>query len=80
MAVTYRAKCGHEQFKPELGKDFTEADMHDDDKGWCLACGRINEGVEPNARRGKCEHCEAPKVYGLGELALMGLIVVPEGA
>lgn len=35
-----------------------------DNPGMCLACGHEAEGVEPDARRHKCEACGEPKVYG----------------
>jgi hypothetical protein len=69
----YKAKCGAEQFKPELGKDVEEADF-DDNVGWCLACGNTQEGAEPDAVRYTCDTCDMPKVYGLAELALRGLV------
>ena len=70
---TYTAKNGATQFKPELGFDISEEDF-DDDVGWCLACGEVQEGCEPDARKYACEGCGAAKVYGLYELALMGLV------
>lgn len=72
MSVEYKARNGQTQFKPELGKDVSEADF--DDLGWCLACGETVDGVEPDARKYECEGCGQHKVYGLAELALMGLV------
>lgn len=71
--IEYKAKGGATQFKPQLGVDISEADF-DDNVGWCLACGETQYGCEPDARKYKCEGCEQPKVYGLAELALMGLV------
>ena len=71
--IEYKAKNGAVQFKPELGKDIHE-EHFDDNIGWCLACGEMAEGVEPDATRYECEGCGARKVYGLAELALMGLV------
>lgn len=45
-----------------------------DNPGFCLACGAEAEGVEPDARRYKCEVCSARQVYGADELLIM---VVP---
>jgi len=43
--------------------------------GFCLDCGIDVEGVEPDARRYRCEACDSPNgVYGLEELLLMNLI------
>ena len=42
--------------------------------GICIACGHEQEGVEPDARKYKCESCGQPKVYGAEELMLeMGM-------
>jgi hypothetical protein len=45
-----------------------------EDPGFCLACGELAYGVEPDARRYECECCEARAVYGLEELLVMGLV------
>lgn len=71
--IEYRNRAGAVQLKPELGLDLTEEDF-EDNKGWCLACGNLQGGVEPDARRYTCEECGAEKVYGLAELALMRLV------
>ena len=39
--------------------------------GFCLACGEEAEGVQPDARRYKCEACGEKAVYGAEELLLM---------
>jgi hypothetical protein len=39
--------------------------------GFCIACGRMADGVEPDARRYDCDYCEKPKVYGAEELLFM---------
>jgi hypothetical protein len=39
--------------------------------GFCLACGEEAEGVQPDARRHKCEACGEKAVYGAEELLLM---------
>jgi predicted amidophosphoribosyltransferase len=41
-----------------------------DNPGFCIACGRDAEGVEPDARRYHCESCGLPAVYGAEELAI----------
>lgn len=45
----------------------------DDCEGFCLACGAEASGVEPDARKYTCTHCQAPKVYGAEELLAMGI-------
>jgi hypothetical protein len=47
-----------------------------DDEGFCLYCGETAFGVEPDARRYTCEVCGQPKVYGLEELLIIGLLVI----
>ena len=42
-----------------------------DNPGFCIACGDDAEGVKPDARRYKCEHCGKKAVYGAEELFLM---------
>jgi len=41
-----------------------------DNPGFCVACGIEVEGVEPDARRYKCESCGEKTVYGAEELLL----------
>ena len=45
--------------------------------GICTACGYEQEGVEPDARKYKCESCSQPKVYGAEELLMMTGILNP---
>jgi hypothetical protein len=45
-----------------------------DNPGFCLDCGEEAYGVEPDARRYRCEACGLPGVFGLEELLMMGLI------
>lgn len=68
MTKPYVTTTGLKQFKPSL-KWIESADG----KGFCLACGKTQSGVEPDARKYVCVHCGKPKVYGNEELALMGL-------
>lgn len=52
----------------------TYADMSVNYGGYCTACGDEAYGVEPDARRYKCESCGERAVYGIEELLVMGLI------
>ena len=75
QAQSYTTKGGLKQFRPVV----TEEEMFNSHgTGFCLACGAEAEGVEPDARRYTCESCEAPKVYGLEELLMMGLLKIAE--
>jgi hypothetical protein len=68
--ITYKAKSGKMQYKPSL-EELEEMDKNQ--QGFCLACGEIYDGVEPDARRYDCEACGNSKVYGAAELALLGI-------
>jgi predicted RNA-binding Zn-ribbon protein involved in translation (DUF1610 family) len=41
-----------------------------DDPGLCLACGNEQAGVEPDARKYRCEACGERAVYGADELLM----------
>lgn len=41
-----------------------------DNPGFCIECGADAEGVEPDARRYKCEVCGKSGVFGAEELLL----------
>lgn len=45
-----------------------------DGAGFCLSCGEEQGGVEPDARRYRCECCGKLQVYGAEELAVMGRV------
>lgn len=51
--------------------DLLEAAQDDEYKGYCVACGAEHYGIEPDARRYKCEECGQHKVYGAEEMLLM---------
>lgn len=71
MPREYTTKTGKQQFAPTM-EDLEE--MEQEDIGFCLACGAMDQPAEPDARRYTCDSCDAPKVYGWAELALMGLV------
>jgi len=49
----------------------TEAIKSGEYLGFCLACGAMQDGVEPDARRYVCDACNEPRVYGAEECLLM---------
>ena len=57
--------------KASLLKKAMRAVQNDEMVGYCLACGAEADCIEPDARKYKCESCEALKVYGAEELVLM---------
>lgn len=52
----------------------------DEYMGKCLKCGADAYGVEPDARKYKCEVCNTRAVYGIEELFIMGKIDIAEDA
>lgn len=71
-AIPYTTRTGSQQYKPIVSAD----EAYEGTLGFCLACGADAYGVEPDARKYTCESCGAPKVYGLEELAIMGLLTI----
>jgi len=67
----YHAKNGNIQWKPSMAEALAASENCG---GFCLACGAENSGIEPDARKSRCECCGAQKVYGAEELILMNLI------
>lgn len=65
------ATSGKTYFLPTI-EEVEEADA--ELSGFCLACGEVVEGVEPDARGYECECCGAPRVYGAMEFALRGWV------
>jgi len=51
-------------------EELQEADQNCE--GCCIACGEIGQSAEPDARGYTCDSCGEKKVYGAGELAIMG--------
>jgi hypothetical protein len=41
------------------------------DPGFCHACGKEVDGVEPDACNYECEFCEEPEVFGAEETLFM---------
>lgn len=76
-AIPYVNKKKEAQFKPQVSHHQMEQIMIGcDSVGWCLHCGDTVDGVEPDAKRYVCEVCNLPKVFGMEELMMMGLVVI----
>lgn len=45
---------------------------NDDQVGFCIECGTMQDSVEPDARRYMCEECGRLGVYGACEILLCG--------
>ena len=50
------------------------ADLTENYGGICIECGDQASGVEPDARRYRCESCGANAVFGVEELLVCGSI------
>lgn len=75
----YQTTKGITQYRPVLTPKQAERAVSNGSKGFCLACGKSSTShVEPDARRYTCESCKAPKVYGIEELMIMGLIRITD--
>lgn len=76
---SYTTRTGAVQFRPVMTESEASHMMVSGDmQGFCLSCGTEMDGVEPDARRNRCEFCDEPKVYGLEELLMMGLLRIGE--
>lgn len=49
-------------------------ELSEDNGGMCIECGEEAFGVEPDARKYKCESCGKLAVYGAEELLMMGMV------
>lgn len=71
----YKAKSGKMQYRPVFRSMGELESASEEGMGFCLACGEDQTGCEPDARKYVCESCGQPKVYGIEELAMMGLAI-----
>ena len=72
---TYTTRKGRTLFRPVLSEEeIGAAVMGSNDDGFCLACGAFGQQVEPDARRYTCDCCGEPKVFGIPELLIMGIV------
>ena len=71
MVETLRA-----ELDPEKTMDLSDllVTARDESLGLCIKCGAIQYGIEPDARRSLCPECKGRPLYGIEELALMGLV------
>jgi len=67
---------GVKVFQPVFENICELTELSDDMNGFCIACGNLQEGCEPDAREYVCEECGEKKVYGIEELAIMGYVKV----
>lgn len=69
--MQYVARSGNKQWQPSIEFAMLLSENYD---GFCIACGKTQSGVEPDARCYECESCGAAKVYGAEQLVVMGLV------
>lgn len=70
----YRAKNGKTGRLPVFVDTQEFMSYSDNGEGWCLSCGELACGVEPDARRYECEFCGEKAVYGFEELLVRNLV------
>ena len=51
-------------------------EMDDCSEGFCLSCGEVAYGVEPDAGNYICDECGATEVFGASELLCVGNIEI----
>lgn len=68
----YITRTGLTQFRPSAAQ-LIRIIEGENSSGFCLACGTEADGIEPDARKYRCETCNAEKVYGAEELLMMGI-------
>ena len=39
--------------------------------GFCMSCGELADGVEPDAERYECDNCQNESVYGAEQIIIM---------
>lgn len=76
MGLTLKTKSGripvHKSVTLDRVVDLVEQQSRSlEDPGICLFCGVEASGVEPDARRYKCESCGEHYVYGAEQLLIM---------
>ena len=77
---TYKAKDGRTLYRPVMEEAEYRHLTFSENPGFCLSCGIECDGVEPDARKYRCEDCGERTVYGLEELLVMGLVRLGEVA
>jgi hypothetical protein len=75
---SYKAKSGRTLYRPVVEETELRHSLFADNLGFCLECGAETDGVEPDARKYRCDDCGMPMVYGLEELLMMGLVRIGE--
>ena len=75
---TCKFKSGRQGYRPVIEEAELQQALFSDNLGFCIGCGAETEGVEPDARRYRCDDCGMPCVYGLEELLMMGLVRIGE--
>jgi hypothetical protein len=64
--------------KPIHITEIEYADLSENYGGFCVACSAEAYGVEPDARRYRCESCGANAVFGAEELLIRGVLRLTE--
>jgi hypothetical protein len=71
---SYKAESGRTLYRPVVEETELRHALFSDNLGFCLECGAETDGIEPDARKYRCDECGMLMVYGLEELLMMGLV------
>ena len=74
----YQNKAGRMLYCPVIETEHEMFMINGTDDGFCLGCGGIQGGVEPDARRYECESCGEKLVFGFQELLIMDILKFEE--
>lgn len=75
---TFKTKAGTTRYRPVMPESECRHLTFNENPGFCLDCGTETDGVEPDARKYRCDACGMPAVYGLEELLMMNLVRIGE--
>lgn len=70
--TVYCPGCDRGKLHPSITESrIVRAVKRDDGTGFCIACGKAQKFVEPDAERYACAKCKALAVYGAEQLLLL---------
>ena len=70
----YKNKNGVTLYKPVMMESEAFDLFENSNEGFCIGCGYVQDGCEPDTDRGECEDCGKSRVYAYHMLNLMGLV------
>ena len=70
----YKNRKGAIRYKAVMVESEAFDLFENSNEGFCIACGYVQDGCEPDMDKGQCEDCGESKVYAYHQLNLMGLV------